>query len=330
MLGSPWVWRDRSGWGAIVPLEAGSRLGGYRVGGLLATGGMGEVYRARDERLARDVAIKIVAKGLASEDKELERFEREARTLASLSHPNVLNIFDFGRDDGVTYAVMELLEGQNLRERLAKRALPWRTAAAIAVAAARGLAAAHAKGIIHRDMKPENIFLLADGGVKVLDFGLAHRQVGDDDAPRGPEGETLVGTMVYMAPEQFGGEPPDARTDIWGLGAVLYEMLTGTRPFARLNVSDTMSAILREDPPAIDRYGIAVPPALERLVRRCLEKDPDKRVQAAYDLAFDLSEIVSSPGVQAPPRPPWRARLLWLLAGALAGAGVTAALFLLR
>jgi serine/threonine protein kinase len=313
-----------------VPLEAGTRLGAYRVDGLLATGGMGEVYRAHDERLARDVAIKIVAKGLASEDKEIVRFAREARTMASLSHPNILNIFDFGIDGGVTYAVMELLEGQNLRERMAKRALPWRTAAAIAVAAARGLAAAHAKGIVHRDMKPENIFLLADGGVKVLDFGLAHSVLAADGTAGGPEGETLVGTMVYMAPEQLGGEVPDHRTDIWGLGAVLYEMLTGTRPFARLNVSDTMSAILREDPPEISRYGITVPATLERLVRHCLEKDPDKRVQAAYDLAFDLSEIVSAPGeAQASAESPWRSRIVWLLAGALAGGAVTSLLFLL-
>ncbi len=311
-----------------MTLEAGSRLGAYRIEGLLATGGMGEVYRARDERLGRDVAIKIVAKGLASEDKELERFEREARIMASLSHPNVLNIFDFGKDGGVTFAVMELLAGQNLRERMAKRALPWRTAAAIAMAAARGVAAAHAKGIIHRDMKPENIFLLADGGVKVLDFGLAHRLEVDGDGAPEAGGETLVGTMVYMAPEQFGGETPDARTDIWGLGAVLYEMLTGTRPFARLNVSDTMSAILREDPPPIARYGIDVPSPLERLARRCLEKEPDRRIQAAYDLAFDLSEIVSA-SAAPPPAPAWRARLPWLLAGALAGAGVTALLFLL-
>jgi serine/threonine protein kinase len=313
-----------------VPLDPGSRLGAYRIEGLLATGGMGEVYRARDERLARDVAIKIVAKGLASEDKEIVRFEREARIMASLSHPNILNIFDFGLEDGVTYAVMELLAGQNLRERMAKRALPWRTAAAIAVAAARGLAAAHAKGIVHRDMKPENVFLLADGGVKVLDFGLAHSVLAGDGVPGGPEGETLVGTMVYMAPEQLGGETPDPRTDIWGLGVVLYEMLTGTRPFARLNVSDTMSAILRDDPPVISRYGITVPPTLERLVRRCLEKDPAKRVQAAYDLAFDLSEIVSAPGeAQGAAPSPWRARAAWLLAGALAGAALTALLFLL-
>jgi serine/threonine protein kinase len=313
-----------------VPLEAGSRLGAYRVDGLLATGGMGEVYRAHDERLARDVAIKIVAKGLASEDKEIVRFAREARIMASLSHPNILNIFDFGIDAGVTYAVMELLDGQNLRERMAKRALPWRTAAAIAVAAARGLAAAHAKGIVHRDMKPENIFLLADGGVKVLDFGLAHSVLAADGKGGGPEGETLVGTMVYMAPEQLGGETPDHRTDIWGLGVVLYEMLTGTRPFARLNVSDTMSAILREDPPALSRYGVGVPPRLERLVLRCLEKDPDKRVQAAYDLAFDLSEIVSAPGeAQASGESPWRSRLVWLVAGALAGGALTSLLFLL-
>jgi len=305
-----------------VPLEPGAQLGAYRVEGLLATGGMGEVYRGHDERLGRDVAIKIVAEGLASEDKELERFQREARTLASLSHPNILNIFDFGEHDGVCYAVMELLRGENLRERMAKRALPWRTATAVAVAVARGLAAAHAAGIVHRDLKPENVFLLADGGVKVLDFGLAHRNPPPGEGKPPAAEETLVGTALYMSPEQICGEPTDPRTDIFGLGVLLYEMLTGTRPFGRLTVGETMSAILHADPPPMKAFGVNVPPALERVVRRCLEKDRDKRVQAAYDLAFELSEIISSPPTQGPAVVSWRVRITWLLAGALVGAAV--------
>jgi len=305
-----------------VPLEPGAQLGAYRVEGLLATGGMGEVYRGHDERLGRDVAIKIVAEGLASEDKELERFQREARTLASLSHPNILNIFDFGEHDGVCYAVMELLRGENLRERMAKRALPWRTATAVAVAVARGLAAAHAAGIVHRDLKPENVFLLADGGVKVLDFGLAHRDPPPGEGKPPAAEETLVGTALYMSPEQICGEPTDPRTDIFGLGVLLYEMLTGTRPFGRLTVGETMSATLYADVPPMKAFGASVPPALERVVRRCLEKDRAERVQAAYDLAFELSEILSTPPTQGPAVVSWRVRITWFLAGALAGAAV--------
>jgi serine/threonine protein kinase len=306
-----------------MPLETGAQLGAYRVEGLLATGGMGEVYRGHDERLGRDVAIKIVAEGLAAEDKELARFEREARTLASLSHPNILNIFDFGEQGGVHYAVMELLRGENLRQRMAGSALPWRTATAIAVAVARGLAAAHASGIVHRDLKPENIFLLADGGVKVLDFGLAHREPpqGQREAPNARE-ETLVGTAIYMSPEQICGEPPDARTDIFGLGVLLYEMLTGARPFGRVTVGETMSAILHADAPPMKAFGANVPPALERVVRRCLQKDRGERVQAAYDLAFELSEILSAPPTQGAAVVPWRIRIAWLLAGVLVGAAV--------
>jgi len=313
-----------------VPLEPGAQLGAYRVEGLLATGGMGEVYRGHDERLGRDVAIKIVAEGLASEDKELERFQREARTLASLSHPNILNIFDFGEHDGVCYAVMELLRGENLRERMAKRALPWRTATAVAVAVARGLAAAHAAGIVHRDLKPENVFLLADGGVKVLDFGLAHRDPPPGEGKPPAAEETLVGTALYMSPEQICGEPTDPRTDIFGLGVLLYEMLTGTRPFGRLTVGETMSATLYADVPPMKAFGASVPPALERVVRRCLEKDRGERVQAAYDLAFELSEILSTPPTQGPAVVSWRVRITWFLAGALAGAAVVLLVAALR
>lgn len=314
-----------------MPLEPGAQLGAYRVEGLLATGGMGEVYRGHDERLGRDVAIKIVAEGLAAEDKELARFEREARTLASLSHPNILNIFDFGEHNGVRYAVMELLRGENLRQRMAGSALPWRTATAIAVAVARGLAAAHAAGIIHRDLKPENVFLLAEGGVKVLDFGLAHRETPSGEAKLpGTDEETLIGTAIYMSPEQICGESPDARTDIFGLGVLLYEMLTGTRPFGRVTVGETMSAILHADPPSMNALGANVPPALERVVRRCLQKDRRERVQAAYDLAFELSEIVSVAGTQAPGPTAWRLRIAWFLAGFVAGAAAAALIFLLR
>ena len=303
-----------------MPLEPGTQLGAYRVEGLLATGGMGEVYRGHDERLGRDVAIKIVAEGLASEDKELLRFEREARTLASLSHPNILNIFDFGEHDGVRYAVMELLRGENLRDRMAKRVLPWRTATAVAVAVARGLAAAHAAGIVHRDLKPENVFLLADGGVKVLDFGLAHRDPPPGEGKPPAAEETLVGTALYMSPEQICGEPTDPRTDIFGLGVLLYEMLTGARPFGRLTVGETMSATLYADAPPMKAFGASVPPALERVVRRCLEKDRGERVQAAYDLAFELSEILSTPPTQGPAVVSWRVRIAWFLAGALVAA----------
>jgi serine/threonine protein kinase len=314
-----------------VPLEPGARLGAYHVEGLLASGGMGEVYRGHDERLGRDVAIKIIAEGLASQEKELQRFEREARILASLSHPNILNIFDVGEHEGTHYAVMELLRGETLRERMAKRALPWRTATAIGVAVARGLAAAHAAGIIHRDLKPENVFLLSDGGVKVLDFGLAHQEVPPSDAGTpSTQVETFVGTALYMAPEQVCGETADARTDIFGLGVVLYEILTGTRPFGRLTVGETLSAILHADPPSMAAFGATVPPLLERVVRRCLEKERDKRVQAAYDLAFELSEIVSAPTVQSPVAVPWRVRIGWFLAGALLSAAVALLLMALR
>jgi len=255
-----------------MPLEAGARLGSYTVVGLVGTGGMGEVYRARDERLARDVAIKVLAPALAGEHKELARFEREARTLAALAHPNILNIFDVGEHDGTRYAVMELLQGETLRERLVRGALPWRTAVAIAMAVAKGLAATHAKGIIHRDIKPENVFLLADGGVKVLDFGLARQEPAPGAEPH-HEPETLIGTVVYMAPEQIMGLPADARTDIFGLGVLLHEMLTCDRPFGRLTVGETMGAPARapsgEGPrrarprdPALPREGARPAPSI--------------------------------------------------------------------
>jgi len=310
-----------------MSLEPGSHLGAYRITGLLAKGGMGEVYTAWDERLGRGVAVKVVARGLAEDAKEHERFEREARTLASLSHPNIVNIFDFGEERGLRYAVVELLSGENLRERMGGRPLPWRTAAAIAIGAAKGLAAVHARGIVHRDLKPENIFLLADGGVKVLDFGLAR-------AVSGPaqhfHNETLVGTAAYMAPEQIVDQPTDGRTDVFALGVVLYEMLTGDKPFSRVTVGMTMDAILHDDPPPIPTGPNGIPPAVARVVRRCLEKEPAKRWQTAYDVAFALSDLIT----MRPPSPPgamrWRERAVWFLVGALAGGALTALLWTLR
>jgi len=311
-----------------MPLEEGAKLGSYTVTGLLATGGMGEVYRARDERLGRDVAVKILAPALAGEEKELERFEREARTLAALAHPNILNIFDVGEHDGTRYAVMELLEGTTLRERMAHGPLPWRTTVAIALAVAKGLAATHARGITHRDLKPENVFLLADGGVKVLDFGLARRE------PRPgvkavEEKETLIGTAVYMAPEQIMGQPADARTDIFALGALMHEMLSGNRPFGRVTVGETMGAILHAEPLPLEPSAGNVPVPLRRLIERCLDKDPDKRLQSALDVVFALSDMTASPRAAESPVA-WWVPAAWFAAGAVVGAAVTALLFLIR
>ncbi len=308
-------------------LEPGVRLGAYTVTGLLGTGGMGEVYRARDERLRRDVAVKVLAPALAGDDKELARFEREAHTLAALAHPNILIIYDVGEHDGTHYAVMELLHGETLRERLRRGPLPWRTAVAIAIAVAKGLGATHAKGITHRDLKPENVFLLADGGVKVLDFGLAHREPQPGADPL-QEPETLVGTMVYMAPEQIMGLQADARTDIFALGVLLHEMLTCGRPFDRLTVGETMGAILNAEPIPLEPRAGKAPVALAHVIRRCIEKEPDQRLQSALDLAFALSEVTVTPRAAAPT--PWWMRAAWFAAGAVVGAALAALVVALR
>src|SRR5947208_11368121 len=222
-----------------MPLTAGTRLGPYEVLGPLGSGGMGEVYRARDSRLNREVAVKVLPENLAQDPGALARFAREARALAALSHPNLLGIFDFGREDGVAYAVMELLAGETLRARLLRSELGWREAAEIGISLAEGLSAAHSRGIVHRDLKPENIFLTSDGVVKILDFGLARRESmeakGRGPALRTatlePQPGTVTGTIGYMAPEQVTGAPGDARSDIFSLGCVLYEMITGDPTF---------------------------------------------------------------------------------------------------
>jgi len=282
---------------------------------------MGEVYRARDARLNRDVAIKVIPPSVADNPAALARFEREAHAIAALSHPNILTIFDVGHSDGRPFAVMELLEGETLRARLAQGPLPVRKAVEIAALIARGLAAAHDKQIAHRDLKPENVFLTPTGGVKILDFGLARDTSADSAltrlesptmAPATTPG-TVLGTVGYMAPEQVRGEPADQRSDIFALGCVLYEMLTGARAFARETAAETMAMILRQDPPEPSTVNAMVPPGVQRALRRCLEKRPQERFESARDLAFALeSSIDSSTSSSAAVLPPRRDRR-WLV-----------------
>jgi len=258
---------------------------------------MGEVYRARDTKLNRDVAVKVLPESIAADREALARFEREAHAVAALNHPNILSIFDFGSHEGTAYAVMELLEGSTLREKLDAGPLPQRRAVEIAIQIARGLAAAHEKGVVHRDLKPENLFLTEDGRVKILDFGLA-KKLGPSDAatnapttPAGTEPGTVMGTVGYMSPEQVRGREADARSDIFSFGAVLYEMLSGRRAFKGDSAVETMSSILKEEPPDLVETGRSVSPSLDRIVRHCLEKSPSARFQSAGDIAFDLETV---------------------------------------
>jgi eukaryotic-like serine/threonine-protein kinase len=292
-----------------VGLAAGARLGPYEILAPLGAGGMGEVYRARDTRLDRDVAIKVLPEHMAESAEALSRFEREAKAVAALSHPNILAIHDFGREAGNSYAVMELLEGETLAERVLQGPIPWRRCVEIAAAVAEGLSAAHAKGIVHRDLKPQNLFLTADDRVKILDFGLARRDqaIGANEETSAPTQDgtlpgTVLGTVGYMSPEQVCGDPVDARTDIFSLGCVLYEMVTGQRAFRRRTAAETLAAILNEEPAEFPRSGAAVPQGLENLIGRCLQKNAQSRFQTARDLAFALKEIVrgSEPPAGAP------------------------------
>src|SRR5438067_11197168 len=260
---------------------------------------MGEVYRARDNRLQRDVAIKLLPAGFASEPDRLRRFEQEARASAALNHPNILAVYDVGTLEGVPYVVSELLEGETLRERLRSGPLPARKAIEMAVQIANGLAAAHERGVIHRDLKPENLFILRDGRAKILDFGLAKLTQPESDSRHtapptmetGTDPGTVLGTMGYMSPEQVRGRPADARSDIFSFGAVLYEMIRGKRAFHGATSADTISAILKEDPPDLVETNRNISPALERIVRHCLEKGPQQRFQSARDVAFDLESM---------------------------------------
>ncbi len=325
-----------------MTLSAGTRLGPYEILSPLGAGGMGEVYRARDSKLKRDVAVKVLPPSLAADGDALARFEREALAVAALSHPNILAIHDFGTHEGTTYAVMELLEGETLRGRLDAGPIPQKQAVDYALQTVKGLSAAHEKGIVHRDLKPENLFLTRDGHVKILDFGLAKRVEASarDDQTSAPtesghtEPGTVMGTMGYMSPEQVRGLPVDHRSDIFSFGAILYEMLSGRRAFKRETASDTMAAILRDEVPELSESGIHVAPALDHVVRHCLEKDRGNRFQSARDVAFALSEASSGPATAASgsqpaaPRSP-RGRV-FLLAAAIAVLAVAGASLLWR
>ena len=287
-------------------LELSSRLGPYEIVASIGAGGMGEVYRARDTRLGRDVAVKVLPEPFANNPDRQSRFEREAKAVAALSHPNILSIHDYGTYEGVTYAVMELLEGETLRSRLKKGPLPWREAVEIGAAIADGLAAAHAKGIIHRDLKPENLFLTADGRVKILDFGLArialvptNQSETSPYVPAETEAGTVMGTVGYMSPEQVRGQSADAPSDLFSFGCVMYEMMSGQRAFQRETAAETMTAILHDEPRELTNSGNPIPAELGRLIRQCLAKNPHQRLQSARDLALALRATASNPSFSA-------------------------------
>ena len=306
-------------------LTAGTRLGPYEILGPLGSGGMGEIYRARDPRLGREVAIKVLPVSFSRDPERLRRFEQEARAVGALNHPNILAIYDVGTHDSVPYLVTELLEGVTLRDRLRDGPLPTRKAVDYAIQIAEGLAAAHEKGIVHRDLKPDNVFTSNDGRAKILDFGLAKLSEPEshdktvthlDVGPQTSEG-VMLGTAGYMSPEQVRGQKADRRSDIFSFGALLYEMLSGQRAFHRSTGADTASAILKEEPPDLIATGRNIPMTLDRIVRHCLEKNPEERFQSARDLAFHLESLssVSDVGPQTFQETKPKFRLGWVLAG---------------
>ena len=340
-----------------MSLASGVRLGPYEIVAPIGAGGMGEVYQARDPRLGRDVAIKVLPAAFSADPERLDRFEQEARAAAALNHPNILAVYDIGQHNGSPYIVSEFLQGETLRARLASsrveresasaesegagvgsprpvrndgEALPVRKALEYAVQIAHGLAAAHEKGITHRDLKPENIFIITNGRVKILDFGLAKLTqpdpalAGASALPTKPPNTLpglVLGTVGYMSPEQVRGLQADHRSDIFAFGAVLYEMLSGERAFRGETMMDAMTAVLKEDPPDLPAAERHIPPALERIVHRCLEKSPAGRFKSADDLAFALEGLtsqsdsaVATPSVSArKPREP----IAWTLVAVL-------------
>ena len=295
-----------------APLKPGSRLGPYEIVSSLGAGGMGEVFRARDTRLGRDVAVKILTAALAGDPDSVRRFEKEARAVAALSHPNVVPLFDVGEQDGIRYAVSEYVEGETLRARLKREPMPPGEAADVAAQIAEGLSAAHQKGFVHRDIKPENVILAHATFARILDFGLAKRSAGlaalsvsEEDVTQSAfltEPGIIAGTVGYMSPEQVRGEPVDGRSDIFSLGVVLWEMLTGHRPFRGDSPVDTLSAILREEPPP-DPALAGLPSEFERILRRALQKRPADRYVSAADLAVELRRLAADVPTVAKRRP---------------------------
>jgi serine/threonine protein kinase/Tol biopolymer transport system component len=307
-----------------LPKEPDRTILHYRLVEKIGEGGMGVVWKAIDTKLDREVAVKILPESVAGDVERLARFEREAKAVAALAHPNILAVYDFGREHDTTYMVTELLDGESLRRRLGEGPVPPRKAADLARQVARGLAAAHEKGFVHRDIKPDNIFVTREGRAKILDFGLAAAAAPAEPPTERTDTPTetvlttpgkIVGTADYMSPEQVRGETTDHRSDLFSFGSVLYEMLTGQRPFHRETVAETMTAVLRDDPPSQSTAGPEIPAALERVVRRCLEKRPEERFQSASDLAFAVENAlgtttsVETPAVKSAAVPSRRQRL---------------------
>src|SRR3989454_720936 len=282
-----------------MAISQGAKFGRYEIRSQIGAGGMGEVYRAYDPKLKRDVAIKVLPANFSTDADRLRRFEQEAQAAGALNHPNILSVYDVDAFNGSPYVVSELLEGETLRKRMNGTALPQRKAIDYALQVAKGLAAAHEKGIVHRDLKLDNLFITRDGRVKILDFGIAKltqaegtRSQTDIPTRRVDTGPGVVlGTVGYMSPEQVRGQAVDHRSDIFSFGAILYEMLSGRRAFHGESAADTMSAILKEDPPDLSDTNQNISPALERLVNHCLEKNPEARFHSASDLAFALEAI---------------------------------------
>src|SRR5499433_674616 len=315
-------------------IAGATRLGPYEIIAPIGAGGMGEVYRARDTRLGRDVAIKVLPASFSDDAERLHRFQQEACAAGALNHPNILSIYDTGAHDGSPYVVSELLEGQSLRQRMSGTIVPQRKAIDYALQIVHGLAAAHEKGIVHRDLKPDNLFITNDGRVKILDFGLAKltgagntelSQTGIPTRRVDTDPGKVMGTVGYMSPEQLKGRQVYHRSDIFSFGAILYEMLSGRRAFHGESAAETMSAILKEDPPDLSETNQRISPALERLVNHCLEKNPEERFHSASDLAFAIEALSGSASnsdkslTMAPPvlRARTRERFMWLAVVAL-------------
>jgi eukaryotic-like serine/threonine-protein kinase len=319
-----------------MSFAAETRLGPYKITALIGSGGMGEVYRARDTRLLRDVALKVLPASFTSDPERLRRFEQEARAVAALNHPNIVSVYDVGNAEGIHYIVSELLEGETLRQRILPSGMPARKVIELAVQLANGLAAAHEQGVVHRDLKPENIFVTRNGRLKILDFGLAKlrrpqtlAETVDGVSVAETSAGQVLGTVGYMSPEQVRGDSADHRSDIFSFGSILYEMLNGQRAFKRNTGAETMTAILNEDPPEFSARAGGVAPALERIVRHCMEKQPGQRFQSAHDIAFDLESVsgisstTTTPAAAAAPKQwirPAVAALALLAAGVAGGA----------